>query len=408
MTNRLTYFLYIGFLYIFIYGPPFRALPVNISTILFFPVLLFYITKKRLTIKKTSAIYPLETALLAMITLYALIVSIYGNLNLAQNFIILTLINIPTILIIITERKNNQKNQFYLELVHTAVLASTITIYLFFFPELNNYIKFSVLKYDEQMMQFQLFRGFGITDELLFSYSIAQSIAFYLCLRIQLSALKKITYLCLIFFSIVINAKIGILFCSLAFAISILDKKTSLKIKLIFLLIPFILTIPLLYLNSDDSLFLTQLISFYNEIMGGGSSDTYESSVQTLLKEMLFLPDKFLSIIFGDGVYLFGLETGKATDSGWILILHFGGILLTLLVLFLLIVIAIRLFYYKEIALAIFLATIFLIANLKGLFFSPKPGMRMFLFVYLFTIYNLYVYRSPKKIFQAFGIRNER
>jgi len=333
-----------------------------------------------------------------MITIYTFVISTYGNLNLAQNFIILILINIPAILIIITTRTNAESNQFYLDLVHTSVLASTISIFLFFLPEFNSYIKFSVLKYDEQMMQFQLFRGFGLTDELLFSYSIAQSIAFYLCLKAQLPPLKKITYLGAIFFSIAINAKIGILFCCFALLILLLDKETTMKIKLFLLSTPIFVIIPFIYLNNEDSVFILQLISFYNEIMGGGSSSTEESSVATLLNEMLFLPDKFFSLIFGYGVYLFGLETGRATDSGWILILHFGGILLTLLILFLIIIMTIRLIYYKEITLALFLALIFLMANLKGLFFAPKPGMRMFLFVYLFTIYNFYIFRHPKKL----------
>ncbi len=376
------------FFFLFIYAPPFRAFPVNISTVFFIPILFVFFIRYHFKISAVPDFFSTEFFLLSAILIYISFLSVYGDVGFGWMFFVLVLLNLPAIVFLVVMNGGRGFDNFSKILVDASFFAATLTVLLFFSTELNNLIKFSLLKYDEEMMQFQLFRGFGVADELLFSYSIAQALAFYLCLNGNFSWLKKIVYLSTLFFSIVLNAKIGILFCGFALFLYMFGSGLSFRRKLLIAVACFALLFFGFRLGDEESTFIVQLNSFYNEISAGSGSGVGESSVVTLFTEMLFLPDDFIGLMFGRGVYLFASTSGRASDSGWVLMLHFGGFLLTSLVLLFLVIVIVRLVKYKKLSLAVFVAVVFLAANLKGLFFAPKPGMRMFLLVYFFVIYD--------------------
>lgn len=376
------------FFFLFIYAPPFRALPVNISTVFFIPILYISLIRNHFKLSAVQDFFSAEFFLLLTILIYISILSIWGDVGFGWMFFVLVLLNFPTIVFLVVMNGRRGFDNFSKILIDASFFAGTLTVLLFFAPELNNLIKFSILKYDEEMMQFQLFRGFGVADELLFSYSIAQAIAFHLCLNGNFSWLKKIVYLSTLFFSIVLNAKIGILFCGFALFLYMFGSGLSFRRKLLIVAACFALLFFGFTLGDEESTFIVQLNGFYNEISAGSGSSGGESSLVTLFTEMLFLPDDFIGLMFGRGVYLFASTSGRASDSGWVLILHFGGFLLTSLVLLFLAIVIVRLVKYKKLSLAVFVAVVFFAANLKGLFFAPKPGMRMFLLLYFFIIYD--------------------
>lgn len=386
--NSVNYCLLILFVFLFVYAPPFRFLPVNISTLLCFPILFAYFFKNKFCFLGIRNLYSIEFFLLAIILIYVSFLSVYGDFGFGWAIFVLVLLNVPAVVFFTSMNGRCGFDGFSKILVDASFFAAAITVFLFFFPELNSFIKFSLLKYDEEMMQFQLFRGFGIADELLFSYSIAQAIAFYLCLNGNFSWVRKLIYLSTLFFSIVLNAKIGILFCGFALFLYLLGEGLSFRNKILIVAASFALLFFVFRLGDGDSVFVVQLNNFYNEIAVGNGSNVGESSVVTLLTEMLFLPDDFFGLIFGRGVHLFALAGGRDSDSGWVLLLHFGGFVLTSLVILFLMAAIIRLIKHGKSSLAVFFAVVFFVANLKGLFFAPKPGMRMLMLVYFFVVYD--------------------
>lgn len=384
-------------LYLFIYGPPFRAFPINVSTILSALFLAAYFSKRRVNPLALPTSYLADYILLSLIFIYTIFLSIIGDLQLGQLFFILILFNFTATLAIATPNTHKDIDLNLYKLIQAAVFAGALTIILFILPDVNTWVKFTLLKYDEEMMKYQLFRGFGVADELLYSYSIAQSIAFYLCLHSNYTPLKKILFCGIIFSSIVLNAKIGILFCALALLLYLLSGRSSIKAKSnIAAATTALLFIALSFLNETNT-FVIQLTYLYNEVSGNTESSPDSSSVNTLFNEMIFLPNTPWETIFGRGASVFGLN-GQSSDSGWILMLHYGGAVLALLVFLYCLLLTFRLLKQKKILLALFLFTLFVVANVKGLFFAPKPGMRMFLLAYFLSTYGVH-----KRVLRTFG-----
>lgn len=403
MISRITHYAWVFLIFLFIYGPPFNSFPLNISTVLFFPLLCLFVSKRKFEALSLFKIFSVEIYILCLILSYVLVVSVLGDFGFGWMYLILVLLNFPTACFIVALNAWRSFDGFSRLLIDISFLAGVVSIYLFFFPELNHWVKFTLLKYDEGMMQFQLFRGFGMADELLFSYSIAQAFGFYLCLMTPLSWLRKIVYLCVIFTSIVFNAKIGILFCLLALLLYYKSGNIPNKVKIYFSIFMLGVVISgLTYFEDEEYLFLVQLMHFYNEVTVGGGSNDGELAVVTLFSEMFFLPEGFFGLIFGRGVNIFASTRLGSSDSGWVLLLHFGGFILIFLVLLLPIFIFARLVKYRRISLAIFILLVFAIANVKGLFFAPKPGMRMMLLLYIFAVHDFVRSRATP----AWGLQN--
>lgn len=102
---------------------------------------------------------------------------------------------------------------------------------------------------------------------------------------------------------------------------------------------------------------------------------------------MLFMPEEALQLTVGNGENVFGSSGGrKPSDSGWIILLHYGGVTLFLLVLALILLATARLMKSGQIGLAMMFSSVFLLSNLKGLFFAPKPGLRFLILIYIYSI----------------------
>lgn len=377
----------VGLIYIYIYGPPFSVLPVNISTLLFFPMLAWWAIASQKVKPQFENRFNTEIILLLIILCDVSLLAIFSQqMILFSMILILVMFSVPTAYFIVVLTQKYSKVPLTGIFVNAAFIASVISISLLFDLELNNYVKFELLKYDEEMMKFQLFRGFGISDELLFTFSVVQAFAVYFCLVSRYSVLRKSLYIVALIVSIAVNAKIGLLFVFVAVVVAMIQ----IRVRLVSILEGGLIVVPLIFAMATmpeiEELVSMQLESFANELswgeVDGGSDLTVEG-----LSRMLFIPEEVQQLVVGNGMSLFNITNGGQTsDSGWIILLHYGGLVLFLLVLLLMFVATLRLIRCGKIGLAVIFASVILLSNLKGLFFAPKPGMKLAILIYIVSI----------------------
>lgn len=387
-----------GLVFLYIYGPPFSGLPINISTLIFFPLLLIALFRRKMLRNFSPLLFKWEMLLLIFMLSYSCILAAYSQqLDLFFLFFVLIIFSLPSAYLISNIADNHQSGALISALINAAFIAALISICLMFYPELNHFVKFSLLKYDEELMQYQLFRGFGLSDELLFSYSITQSVALYFCLISKKKIASKAIYGAAILISIAVNAKIGLVCSLIVFIIAII--KSKMDFKKAFKFIAVISTFFIFLLNTPviGDLVGDQLFSTVNEISGGALDDgAAESSTHTLLNEMLFIPNNVVDIVFGNGLSIFG-QGKRSSDSGWVLIIHYGGLFFFVSTLILILACVIRLINIREVGFAFVFVAVFFLANTKGLFFAPKPGLKTLALVYFSMIIGNY--SKPKRIF---------
>jgi hypothetical protein len=405
-------FLLLVVIYLFIYGPPFRLLPVNISTILAIPAYIYLFNSGELftSLRRITN----ELIFLLCIFLYSLIFPIWsGDYSFALSIFTLIFINIPTgIWIYLILKNNNVKRDhdnvknivFYLAIA--GLIASLITVWLSIDSDLASKVKFEWLKYDEELMRYQMHRGFGLTDELLFSFSAVQGIILLLVLYFFGFNFITAILATLLVFSISVNGRIGLIFMFFI-PLLLLRSKKEITYLLIFVLI--CLLAITIFDGLDSSAAFVQARSFWDEIGSfmsstDGHSADGQNTISTLLGDMLVFPDTTAGFIFGVGENIF-LSESKNSDVGYVILINYGGIILLLLTLGFIFVCILRAISSKKYGFIYFIIIFtFLLFNFKGLFFAPKPGMRFFIIVYLFLIFGINtkfdtsLMLNPKKI----------
>jgi hypothetical protein len=289
---------------------------------------------------------------------------------------------------------NQNENGFIIYLGIIAIIASLISIFCFIYPDFGYNIKFEILKYDERLWRYQSNRAFGLSDELLFSYSLVQGIILICMISITKNIKIILTSFILIIISIILNARIGLII--LVFLPFILIKnhvflKSIISAFLIFLLLNSSLISELLPNNFNYN--IDYALRFFRGTVDYFSGNkTYDSgNYEALFGRMIVLPNTLSEWIFGTGENIF-LRSGRSSDIGYILMLNFGGIIHLALFCLLSIFMFYRLIRSNS-GLRIISYTlifVFVISNIKGLFFAPKPGMKLFLIIYVFFILNKY------------------
>ncbi len=373
-------FFFVLIIFLFIYGPPLSILPVNISLLMgmFF---LIFINKYYQYIK----IFKIEIFILLCICIYSFLISSttsnfnFSNVLLNTPFIIL-FFNLPTIFCLYYFLSKNYPNiKIYDKLINILILisiiSSLISILLWFSPNLNDIMKFEIQKYSRELLIYQNHRGFGFSDELLFTFSIVQVGILLLVIEKYGINLYISGYLFLIILSISLNARIGFVFLIIIFILPSFFKKGTFFLFFLFISIfIFFYDLEIELLN----FFVSQFIYFIDDLTG--KSDV--SSFSYLIEEMLFLPSDISEIIFGTGNNIFF----ESSDSGYVILIFYGGIIYLFTIFYFYFYCFYRGLKIGKFFVSVILFSLFLIANLKGLFFAPKPGMHFFLIVYVFLI----------------------
>lgn len=397
-SSPVGYFAVILALFCFVYGPPLRLLPVNISTLLGFVAWLYILRDPQLlgSIRKIK----LELLLLFLIVLYSVALSVRGgDLGLMFAPVTMLLFNIPfcvwisTIIVRMAHAGNRPPAATLLEmLTWIAGISALLSVVLAVSPELGEFVKFRLMKYDEVLMEYQSHRAFGLADELLFSYSIVQGVIAIYVLRTYGIRLWSALLVLAIFASCALNARIGLLL------IALVPFTVKWNVNRLLAVGVFVGALVMFFATSEHPTVMLigeQTAYLLKELGEALSGDIRGTVFEALLNEMFFLPSEGWEFLLGTGENLFA-SSSRNSDSGYVIMLGYGGLLYLVLVLAFIFVCMIRNssrgknFFYMAV-----LAGTFLVANVKGLFFAAKPGMHLFLLMHIFFVIEARL-KSPR------------
>lgn len=286
--------------------------------------------------------------------------------------------------------KNN--NILFSKLIIVSIFASLISLYSFIEPNFKDLL-FSIFVFDEKL-EIYSWRGFGLASDILFTFSITISIV--LCYIIE-----NKRYILLILFivpfliAILFNARIGIIPIVLYLLYKIIIEK---KFKVILYILLFIFLLVTIiqqsgiydeYSETFDWV-LEAFADMSNSILG--TSFDVEVSNMDVLENMVVLPNTISEWIFGKGYSLFMLNTGNS-DIGYILQLNYGGIIYCILLLAFLILICTKFYILnKNNWLGVVLPICILLLNYKGDIFQASSFTRIFMLIYIISIFEYYNY----------------
>jgi membrane protein len=386
--------LFAGFIvYFYVYAPPFKAIPFGTDK----PILLasmVYITYK----KRWMNLYILfqkEFFFLFGIVFLSLFVSVIHRIDtsLLLYDILLLLECIPTSYFLFCIFRSWNLKHIDNIIIYTAIIGAIISTYLLINPELTYYIKTILLKYPEHLIDRFLYRGYGISDGLLFSYPVIQGFCFSFIL-INVGGKSNLffkTSLLFLFVAVFSNARSGFVSICVAFILMLLYDKRSLFLRLLF---PFLILLMLLsgtvsvLLEKNEMLNMSlewakTSLDIFSDFIKGEESE----NVSALLNDMIVLPSSIDEWLIGNGKNIF-LDACNNSDIGYFIRLKYGGIIYLTVWIFFCIYMFKRLYKLnKGIALILFISLVYL--NYKGDFFIVNPGSRFF-----FLIYSLIVIDS--------------
>lgn len=371
--------------FLFVYSPPFYFLPVNVSLLMTSICCLLIIRRNVYFLT-----FKYEFFFLYIVCAYSLFASaINSAVELSDVLLntpfILLFFNFPLVLFLYDYmlKLNNYNNEMMyrsliLILINVACFSGVVSIILWLNADLNDFIKFEFLKYDRELLVYQSHRGFGLSDELLFSFSIVQASILLLAIERFGVNLRTIVLALLVFFSIALNARIGFLLLPMVLILPRLWSRNSLfymlfSIPLIWILIQY---------NIDSLQFIIEQFKYFIEDLTGNSN---VSSKDYLFEKMLFLPESTTELFFGSGENIFSSDK-VTSDSGYVLLVFYGGLIYLFLILIFIAYCLIRASNLGRAMPLVIMSLVFAISNIKGLFFAPKPGMHLFLIVYVFLI----------------------
>lgn len=250
----------------------------------------------------------------------------------------------PITLIILKKRKLglNYLIQLFIKI---AVLQSIIAILMFLLPDFRQFIFLNILGFEPGIdkilePQYYLIRGFGLGSGYLYSLALFQSIGILLIIdqiiKKKIFALKSIVYIALITFSIVLNARIGLVVFPIALICYYLSLESNLKqyfkystMLILLLAVSIIFYEPLRnYFYDFNDTFKWLITGFELAIgIGGISGDGIQD---ILIRDHWHFPEKLFSVFFGTGSYIFNNPNSiyKHSDIGYIIYIYYGGLLL--------------------------------------------------------------------------------
>ncbi len=390
-SKYLLGFITILLLYCFIFNPPFRFLPVGLTKFMYIMALPFFLIP---TVRRNYwARFSSVTLLLVACIIYTFFIhfAYSSRATIAQTSLFLLFESFFTAYIIAYYLVKLYKDKADLMVLWTTIIACVITVVLIVMPDLNASVReMSSLADDERLRDILTYRGFGIADDLLFTYPIALSVGACICM--QYARRNKLYYAFIIFFffGIFFNARIGMVpILIYILYIIVIEHKFSLLVQLslvVLLLVLFFMQTDLFEEHANTIEWIAEGFMEISNFLSGEQSS--EVSTFDALSEMIVVPDSAIGVLFGTGRSVY-LERNNS-DIGYIIQLNYGGIVFVLF--YVLIVYKL----YKKLKRCsshhrrwfnyVFIGT-FLICNVKGFFFSTLSGVRMLML--LFFVYVL-------------------
>lgn len=287
-------------------------------------------------------------------------------------------------------------NKFDHVLIVNAIIAGGISVVLLFNPTWAAIMKTQILIIPDTLNEHLDFRGFGFAGELSYSYPIVQAFcaSFVICRMIKQQPWYYYVALLLIFISILVNARIGIIPIGVAVLLLLFNTPLSQLLKIIFSIIPLLFLFVLFYdpnSNSQINQSVEWGLSFF-DIMGDyfSGEEAENMDALSLTGTMAQLPHSLSAWFIGEGVNLLENSSFKdynSSDIGYCCRLIYGGIFYMLLWCMLWLLTFRRLFLINKPIAVLFFASI-LVLNWKGDFWGPSLCCRFFFMIYVFCIMN--------------------
>lgn len=399
MKHYIVLLLSLIAVYIYIYAPPLQFVPFGLDKLILCFSFLYITFKKRWY--RFYRRFSKELFLLFLIAICSLFIYIiHREDSILLKYDVLLLLEVlicPYALFVYFE----EKNRICLDkvLIITAIIASVVSVFLLLNPQLAYDIKNNILKFPEDLIDKFLYRGYGISDGLLFSYPVILGFcASFLLLGFYKNKFN-IVFILLLFLSILANARSGLVPVFVGSLILLLfDIKRFVKLSSFIAVTVIVFSGVIVAFMSDnvivDAAFQWGMSTF--DILGDFLSGEQSENVEVLLNDMVVWPTTFHEYIVGSGRYLFtGYNVN--TDVGYFLRLNYGGVLYLLFWLQLLIFMFRRLFHLnKLVALLLFISLLYL--NYKSDFFVVNPASRFFFMVYVLCVLDVKSFSHQKSL----------
>lgn len=377
-------------LYFYIYAPPFQFLPFGTDKpfLLFSLLYLSYYNYWR----QLYVIFQREWLLLITILLFSLFICLVHREDtvLCLYDFLLLLECLPCSYTIYLLGSKVKLGTLGLDdlIIMTAIIGGIISTFLLLNPEYSYYIKTTLLKYPEHLIDKFYYRGYGISDGMLFSYPVIQGFCFaFILVNVGRNNTCYKLSLLFLFVSIMSNARSGFVPIAIT-ALLLFCFRFSLFVKyvliLFFLLLIFAGVISALI---EDNVMLQAGADWSKtsiDIVGNLLSGEKTENVEVLLGDMVVWPTAIDEWLIGSGKNLFTAKM-NSTDIGYFIRLNYGGIVYLAIWIILWIVMFSRLHKVNRgIALIMFISLIYL--NYKGDFFVVNPGSRFFFLIYVLIV----------------------
>lgn len=390
MGRAITGIFILFILYIYLHNPVLVFTGGIGSLKLLYPLFLGYAFMRINTVYHFFKNYKIEWYYFIAILLFVILRTVVGGdvtyvrttmVAIVEAFII------PIILLHFFATSKLKSDDFIKLLLITGAVSSLISLACIASPALNMWTK-EIMVQDEYLQE-NIFRGFGISDGLTYAYGIIQGTIF----SIGLFHIKKhkwfSLFLPIVLISIAFNARTGLLVAAVGVIVFVIFHAKSFKS-----LFPLLVLLPLGYfvlINmgnyisfEEDS--LEFVFNFFDQAKDIVSSGDTSAGVTTdiLFNEMIVFPTDFVEWILGTGKSVFLSQ--ENSDIGFILQLNYGGIVYIIL-LTLLMWRILKTVRYEKKYFYLFVFT-FLIANTKGDFIINSGGFRLVILMCFYFKWN--------------------
>ena len=380
-------------LYIYIYSPALQLVNFGLDKIILVLSIIYIFYRKRYFLY--LKLFKKELVLLFCIFVFSVLVMSLNQTSLEQSlvvydsFVLLECLFVPFAVISFA----NSMRTFSVDklLLTNGVLASLITIFLLLNPSLASFVKDSVFRLPDVVNEHFAFRGFGLSDGLLFGYPVVQGFlcSFIICGTYSNKKIWHNILLLPLIVSICVNARSGIIPICVAFLLVLRFYSFGkiLKIALaIFLLVVLGAEVLSSYTNSQLGESMSWGLNTFELILDLMNGKDVEN-MDALTKDMVQIPHDFNIWLYGCGKNIFSITVPEysTSDIGYCIRLMYGGIFYCCLWLFLIIYMFMRMLKAnKTCALILFLSLVYM--NWKSDFFVVTPASRFFFFIYVYCI----------------------
>lgn len=394
MNKINVFFVCIILLYIYIYSPAFQFFPYfGLDKIVTIIAGLYILYSSR--IKQYIKTFNSELLLLVAIVGMSFVVNMLhgkpsgGSLLMYDSFLLLECLLVPFAFMLFIQKHFSGKIELIILFIST--FAGLISVFLLLNPSVADIVKTRLLRIQEIITTNFYFRGFGLSDNLLFAYPVVQGFtaAIIICKLYRGAYLWHYILLLPILVSIFVNARSGIIPILIAGLIVLINSAIVAKIKYIFATVFVLYTGLFLLNNSSNSQLMESMEWGLNvfQLIGDMLSGKQIENMDALTDTMVFFPQDLASFLFGTGYNIFSdYPHGYGhSDIGYCIRMVYGGIFYVGLWMILLVKMFLRLRKVnRNMAILLFVSLLYM--NWKSDFFVVTPASRFFFLLYAFCL----------------------